>query len=579
MFQKSYVGLDAELGWDVLPVEEDNLMICGFTTSFGAQSQDMHVMRVNSDGEIMWERNYGGTGNDRAYSVVNSVEGGYLVGGAEFSFTPLGDGDIYLIKLTEEGDVEWEKTFGGVQSDDLEKVVQSADTSYFVGGRTRSYGAGLGDLYLLKIDKNGELEFSKTYGGNMSEICRDLVYTSANSLVLAGQTMSFGQGSNDGYIVKTNLDGDVLWSKTFGGELDDAVMGIAETLSGNYRVVGYTSTYGEGSYDGFIAEFDQSGSLVWSNTYGNEGNQSFYDGIITSDSGTVCTGIHFDNNGIGDLLLVKVDKFGTLEWSRTYTLTEYSYGNTVAKTSSGYVIVGSDENTNHNTLLVKTNFQGFTGCSNEEMNVNYVQNSFNPVIGSGGSVSSGCVVTDVNGESGVTNMTQDTICIQHCNLSLEVEVLNTPEGAGCTGEIALSVDGGQGQVSYQWDSNADNAITPSVTGLCVGEYCVSISDENGCHLDTCISLSVTVGIGDNGGSNWDIYPNPTSGIVELQYKNPISEAISCTIIDNLGQVIYVFEISKELSTVDLSTLNNGVYWIVIKNEKEVKQVERLILIK
>ena len=165
-----------------------------------------------------WNKTYGGMADDEAYSVVQTVDGGYAIVGHTYSFG-VGNGDFWLVKTDANGNAQWSKTYGGVNYDHAHSVIQTDDGGYAIAGYTYSYGYGVPaspDLWLVKIDANGNMEWNKTYGGTRQDFSDGgLVETSDGGYALAGFTYSFGGGASDFWLVKTDSSGNQQWSKTY----------------------------------------------------------------------------------------------------------------------------------------------------------------------------------------------------------------------------------------------------------------------------------------------------------------------------------------------------------------------------
>jgi len=159
---------------------------------------------------IEWDRTYGGTHNDYAFSVVQTPDGGYAIAGYTNSFGP-DSPDFWLVKTDEYGDPEWSKIYGGPSGEKAYCVVQTADGGYAIAGRTRSFGSGKCDIWLVKTDEFGNHLWNQTYGGPEDDIAREIIETSDGGYAMAGETSSFGHGSRDFWLVKT----DILWTSRF----------------------------------------------------------------------------------------------------------------------------------------------------------------------------------------------------------------------------------------------------------------------------------------------------------------------------------------------------------------------------
>ena len=188
-------------------------------------------------GDTLWTRTYGGVDDDIGYSVQQTSDGGYFVAGYTGVYPQY---DFYLVKTDPDGDTLWTRTYGGSGYDKAHCGVQTSDGGYMVAGGTQSFGAGDWDVYLVKTDGNGDSLWTRTYGGDRWDWARSIQQTSDGGYIIAGLTQSFGAGWNDVWILKTDANGDTLWTRTCGGSDQDYGAFVLQTTDGGYIVAGYT---------------------------------------------------------------------------------------------------------------------------------------------------------------------------------------------------------------------------------------------------------------------------------------------------------------------------------------------------
>jgi len=231
---------------------------------------------------VKFAKTYGGTYYDRAYSVRQTSDGGYIVAGWTWSFGG-GGPDFFLIKTDASGNVQWAKTYGGTGDDRAYSVQQTSDGGYIVAGYTYSLGAGGRDFFLVKTDANGNLQWAKTYGGTGIDSTISVQQTSDGGYIVAGWTDSFGAGSWDILLIKTDANGNVQWAKTYGGTDWDFAYSVQQTSDGGYIVAGITYSFGAGGSDFFLIKTDANGNI---GSCGIVGNAS---PTVTTPSPTVTT--------------------------------------------------------------------------------------------------------------------------------------------------------------------------------------------------------------------------------------------------------------------------------------------------
>jgi len=178
------------------------------THSFGAGGADVWLLRTNASGDTLWTRTYGGPLGDAGSSVRQTTDGGYVIGGSTSSFGA-GSYDFYLIKTGVSGDTVWTRTYGGSGWDMGRAAQQTADGGYIIAGTTRSFGSGRRDVHLVKTNAEGDTLWTRTYGGSDEDECRCVRQTADGGYIVAGSSRSFGAGDDDVYLIKTNADPDV----------------------------------------------------------------------------------------------------------------------------------------------------------------------------------------------------------------------------------------------------------------------------------------------------------------------------------------------------------------------------------
>ncbi|RLI39191.1 hypothetical protein DRO69_14560, partial [Candidatus Bathyarchaeota archaeon] len=231
-------------------------VLTGRTNSFGLGIADFWLIKVDSSGDHQWNKTYGGTGVDAARCVVQTSDGGYILAGETNSFGA-GDSDFWLIKTDSMGNMEWNKTYGGTLAESAFSVVETSDGGYALAGRTRSFGEGRLDFWLIKVDSSGDHQWNKTYGGTGNDPAHSMVEvnvleTGDGGYALAGFTLSFGAGGQDGWLIKTDSMGNMEWNKTYGGTKNDVLNSVAKTGDGGYALAGFTESFGAGGQDGWL---------------------------------------------------------------------------------------------------------------------------------------------------------------------------------------------------------------------------------------------------------------------------------------------------------------------------------------
>ena len=297
-------------GSSVRQTADSGYIIAGYTGSYGAGGHDVWLIKTNAQGDTVWTRTYGGGSGDQGNSVAPTADGGYIIAGYTWSFGA-GNADVYLVKTNATGDTAWTRAYGGTSEDEGYSVQQTADGGYIVAGVTHSFGAGIADVYLIKTNAGGGTVWTRTYGGTSNDEGYSVQQTADSGYIIVGYTSSFGAGSQDVYLIKTNAAGDTLWTRTFGGNLRDWGNSVQQVAGGGYVITGATRSFGAGGQDLYLIKTNASGDTVWTRTFGGIGNDEGSSVQQTGDGGWVVAGSTTSfGAGNADVYLIKTDAGG-----------------------------------------------------------------------------------------------------------------------------------------------------------------------------------------------------------------------------------------------------------------------------
>jgi hypothetical protein len=232
----------------MIQTRDGNILIAGSTSSFGAGYDDAWLLKVKPSGDTIWTKTCGDTGNEAAFAMVQTQDSSIIVAGTTTTRSA-GSDDIWLLKINANGDTLWSKTFGGTAAEKPICMVQTLDGNILVAGRTASFGAGLWDIWLLKVKPNGDTIWTKTYGGTGSEEPGAMIQLQDSNVIVAGYTASFGAGAGttDAWLLNVKPNGDTLWAKTLGGNGDEKSNGLLPQKNGTILLSGSTSSISEGA--------------------------------------------------------------------------------------------------------------------------------------------------------------------------------------------------------------------------------------------------------------------------------------------------------------------------------------------
>lgn len=325
-----------------------------------------------------FEKVYGGSNLDRGVFVspVNGVlkhnpgggifdspiEGrGYIAVGVTSSFGA-GKEDVYLVKTDTDGEIQWSKTYGG-NGDDNGWSVHETQDGFIIAGFTNSFGNGDFDFYLIKTNWTGDVEWTKTFGGSGSDRCWALILTSDNGFMLAGETTSSSAGEEDICIIKTDSRGNLQWSRTYGGLKSDRCFSIAQADDGGYMLAGQTYSYGAGDRDVCVIKTSATGNREWSKTFGGTASDVGHYITKTRDGCFMITGYTTSFAGSSDdPYLIKVDSQGDIKWERVLPMNGVNHTLTGEEaTDGGFYLVGFSQYSGSGPkvgLLIKTDSEG-----------------------------------------------------------------------------------------------------------------------------------------------------------------------------------------------------------------------------
>jgi len=342
-WQKNYGGTGDDALFSIQKPADGGYIAVGGTSSSGEGGLDVYVIRIDSDGNKLWQKTYGGAKDDWGVFIRCTSDNGSIIVGYTESFGA-GASDVFLLKIDAEGNKQWQKTFGGTKDDLGWSVELASDGGYVLVGETYSYGEGGMDVYLIKTDSNGNKLWERTYGGAEDDSGKSITKTSGDGYVIVGWTMSFGEGSNDVFLIRIDSEGNELWHRTYGGYDGDLGASIKKTSDGGYIIAGTTYSFGAGEIDAFLVKVDGEGNKQWQKTFGDKGDDGFEDAQQTSDGGYILAGLTdwFGGEESSDIYLVKTDSDGNAQWVKRYggEKEDNGRGGVLQTSDGGYLVAG-----------------------------------------------------------------------------------------------------------------------------------------------------------------------------------------------------------------------------------------------
>ena len=353
----------------------------GYTTSKGSGMKDLYIFKLDENGGLMEEEDvYGGSDNDEGLCIQKTSDGGYIVAGYTTSYTD--DEDVWVMKFYENGEVEWGNSYSNAGDDRANCIQETSDGNYVLTGYTtvtvtaNSQNSGNKDVLFLEIDSDGNIvNGPKRFGGTSIDEGKWIQQTKDGGYIIAGYTNSFGEGGNDMYndmyIVKLDSNGNYEWDKTYGGPNDDIANGIVQSDDGNYVFAGSMGGSSILTSQLYVAKISATGqhNVLWSKTYGDNYMNSAYSIQKTKDGGYILAGVKdfqllslIPFSATGDAYVLKLDPNGNKVWERSYSEGELTAAYSVRQTSDGGYIVGGmlkqESNDPSDAYVLKLDQQG-----------------------------------------------------------------------------------------------------------------------------------------------------------------------------------------------------------------------------
>ena len=356
-------------------------VIAGFTRDYATHGViDAWVAKLDEEGTKLWQKTIGGSMYEGAYFITTTLDGSYIMAG--FSDSNDGDvsgnhgiGDAWVVKLDKEGNIIWQKSLGGSGPDAAHCVAATRDSGYIIACETGSFdgdvsgnhdiqfSSEIGDAWVVKLDKDGNILWQKALGGSDYDVSYSIAESFDGGYLAAGSTRSADgdvsgyHGIEDGWVVKLDKDGNKLWQKTLGGANADGIKSIIVTPDGGYMTAGVTKSndgdvsgnHGEG--DAWMVKLDKDGNILWQKALGGSEWETAYSTASTPDGGYVIAANTRSNDGdvsgfhggeYFDAWVVKLDKEGNKLWQKALGgSAEDDAMSVITTVNGGYVIAGS----------------------------------------------------------------------------------------------------------------------------------------------------------------------------------------------------------------------------------------------
>lgn len=324
-------------------------------------------------GDTLWLKHYGTDSMEQANQIIQTNDGGYAsIGFSSGYWTNYRN--IYLVKTNNIGDTGWTKQIGGQGHENGTAIVQLNTGEYIIGGTSDFNSNGLFDFYLIKTDINGDTIWTRKYGGTLNEESNSMRRTFEGGYILSGYTESYSNGMKDFYLVRTDSIGDTLWTKHYGGSLDDVSLSVRQTSDSGFVMAGYSESFGISTQNMYIIKTNSVGDTIWTKTFGQPTRYSLGNDIIqTSDGGYAITGLIKTTipTAAFDFYLVRLDALGSWMWEKEIKVepsipnSTSSEGKSILQTpDGGFAIAGRyASGIGFELLFIKTDSSGIVGIN------------------------------------------------------------------------------------------------------------------------------------------------------------------------------------------------------------------------
>lgn len=382
--QRTYGGSQIDQAKAIIQTSDGGYLMVGRSNSAGGNrtnplgGADVWLVKTNANRNIQWQRSFGGSGTDIGYDVKATSDGGYIIAGTSNSVNgdvtaPLGGNDAFLLKVNSAGNKQWWINLGGSADDEARSVWQNSDGSYSFAGNSRSSGAtltnrGNSDALAGRVNATGALVWLRSYGGTQFDAATGIQQITQGDIVISGVTSSNNfdvsnrRGGSDAWVLRlNNTNGNIVWSRVFGGTEDDRAASLRQIAGGDIIVIGSSESnnrdvsQNRGQEDFWAFRITNGGTLVWSTTYGGPQADDAFGMAITPDGGILMSGESMSasqqvplNRGGDDFLTIKINSSGVFQWAITSGGNRDESAAAVAVTTDGgFVVAGYTESRNN----------------------------------------------------------------------------------------------------------------------------------------------------------------------------------------------------------------------------------------
>jgi len=340
-FDKTYGGAQNDESNSI--VEKDGfLYLLGYSNSFDDPNGDHYLLKTDLEGNVIWEKTYGSSSLEIGFKIVKSLDGNlFLLGVTERRGG--GDRDIHLLKVNTEGTLLWEKVIGGPQQEIPATLIETSNSEILIAATTESLGNGARDMYLIWLDQQGTVLKERTYGQSGVDGGTDILEIENGNLMFFGYTSSYGAVSRDFYLLKLTANGDSIWGKRYGGDDYEETHQLLQTADGNFLLHGHT-TLTDPNHNMYSILVDSAGKVIWDREFGGDQHDGGMSAIINSAGNFVLLGRSMSFGQQRQILWAELNQNGNLRDIEDIGNPKDDWGNEIIEVGNSYYIVGHTDN-------------------------------------------------------------------------------------------------------------------------------------------------------------------------------------------------------------------------------------------
>ncbi|MFT6167368.1 MAG: hypothetical protein ACJAV5_001756 [Vicingaceae bacterium] len=340
-FDKTYGGTANDESNSI--VEKDGfLYLFGYSNSFVDPNGDHYLIKTDLEGNVVWEKTYGSSSLEQGFKIVKSTDGNFFLLGIT-ERRGGGDRDIHLLKVNTDGTVLWEKVIGGAMQEIPSTLIETSSSEILIAATTESLGNGARDMYLIWLDQQGAVLKERTYGQSGGDGGTDILEVENSNLIFFGYTSSYDAVSRDFYLLKLTANGDSIWGKRYGGNGYEETHKLLQTANGNFLLHGHT-TLTDPNHNMYSVLVDSSGNIIWEREFGGSQHDGGMSALINYVGNFILLGRSMSFGEQRQMLFAELGQNGNLIAQEDIGNPKDDWGNEIIEVGNSYYIIGHTDN-------------------------------------------------------------------------------------------------------------------------------------------------------------------------------------------------------------------------------------------